>query len=547
LLSGRPAWSALLHVQVKLTPPTSILQLTLIGFSLAVLPLIAALLHTMFRVDELSERIRTSIVTTDQEVQSSRILLSYVLSLERSAAQYLVLRDETVFRRYVDQRSKFRETVNTLLGLGLTGAINQRLKELLDREVEIYSELRKEPAASDAEPGDPRELPPFAELARPLPVEISQAVAKQVEKIEQRASTVQRFLLIQAVALIPLALLIGVTFSILITRPLRAIGSAIRILGTGSFVQPISVKGPQDIRAISDGMEWLRNRLNELDTQKLMFLQHVSHELKTPLTAIREGVELLHDGVVGELTEDQAEVAAILRMNSKQLQKQIEDLLKFNMALSQVTLTQRSPIRLRSTVEKALENHRMVVLARGLEIDLRPSDATVLGDQEQIRTVIDNLVSNAVNYSPDGGRIRIHLTPTAESVALDVYDQGPGVAPDERKRVFEAFYQGKHRREGPVKGTGLGLAIGERYAALHGGKIEILDSPRGAHFRLTLPLAIASAERQAADSSMSRRSTGRSMATGPGEFGATTKAGGLGAASAPPSLERKAGQDRLLN
>ena len=500
---------------MKLNPPTSILQLTLIGFSLAVVPLIAALLHTMFRVDALSERIRTSIVTTDQAVQSSRILLSHVLSLERSAAQFLVLRDATVLQRYKEQRAKFLETVSSLLTLDLTSGTVERLHELVQRERAIYAELLKDPPQQDAEPGNPHDLPPFAELARPLPFEISQTVAKQVEKIEQRTYAVQRLLLIQAVALIPLALLVGVTFSILITRPLTEIGKAIRRLGAGDFVRPIRVKGPQDIRTISDGLEWLRNRLNELDAQKVMFLQHVSHELKTPLTAIREGVELLNDGVVGELTEDQAEVAAILRTNSKQLQKQIEDLLKFNMALAQVSLVQRSPVHLRSIVEKAIENHRLVVLSRGLEIDLQLSDAIIVGDEEQIRTIVDNLVSNAINYSPDGGTITVRLTPSHEMVVLDVLDQGPGIDPAERKSVFEAFYQGRSRRKGPVKGTGLGLAIGDRYAALHRGRIEIVDSRRGAHFRLTLPRPPPSARQHESKTVYVHSPTGKGVAEGP--------------------------------
>jgi signal transduction histidine kinase len=107
------------------------------------------------------------------------------------------------------------------------------------------------------------------------------------------------------------------------------------------------------------------------------------------------------------------------------------------------------------------------------------------------------LVSNAINYSPDGGRITVRLERSKGGVVLDVLDQGPGIPPAERKRVFEAFYQGKGQRKGPVKGTGLGLALGERYVSLHRGKIEILSSQRGAHFRLTLPLGRPGEESEA--------------------------------------------------
>ena len=291
--------------------------------------------------------------------------------------------------------------------------------------------------------------------------------------------------------LIPLALVVAIIFSVVITRPLRKIGQAVRRLGRGDFSQPIHVSGPQDIRQISEHMEWLRNRLNDLDRQKMLFLQHVSHELKTPLTAIREGAELLNDGIAGELTEEQATVTGILCSSSHELQKQIENLLKFNRALAQLPSETGVPIRLRDTVEQAIEGFHLTLLSRGLEIETKLLNVVVFGNDEEIRTIVDNLVSNAINYSPDGGTVSVHLSSDGDCAVLDVIDQGPGIDEVERHRVFEAFYQGKTRRKGHIKGTGLGLALSQQFSALHGGKIEILDSSPGAHFRLTIPLQLA--------------------------------------------------------
>jgi two-component system, NtrC family, sensor histidine kinase GlrK len=475
---------------VKLNLHTSILQLALIAFFLAVLPLIAALLHTIVRVDALSQQLRSSIVNTDQAVQSSRILLSDVLALERSAAQYIVLRDITVLDRYKEQRAKFNESITTLLDLDLNPEVVERLVRLRAREREIFAMVLREPPEKEGEPGHPEQLPAFAELARPLPIEISQTVAKSVENIERKTFHVQRLLFIHAVALIPLALVVAITASVRITRPLREIGDAIRRLGDGDFAQPIHVSGPQDIREISESMEWLRSRLNELDRQKLLFLQHVSHELKTPLTVIRTGAELLNDGVVGNLNEEQAEVTDIIRANSQQLQKQIEDLLNFNRALAKLPSAEGVPLRLRDTVEKSIESYRLPLLSHGLQIETELANIEVTGDREEIRAVVDNLISNAINNSPDGGTVSVVLKSDGKWAILDVKDQGPGIDLSERNRVFEAFYQGKTVRKGHVKGTGLGLALSRQYAALHRGKIEILDSSVGAHFRLKIPSRI---------------------------------------------------------
>jgi len=479
-----------LRAVVKLNLPTSILQLTLIGFFLAVLPLIAALLHTIVRVDALSQRIRANIVNTDQAVQSSRILLSNVLALERSAAQYIVLRDQSILDRYEEQQVQFNEIVTSLLSLDLNREIVKCLTDLKAREREIFAALLREAPTEEDEPGNPGQLPTLAELARPLPIEISQTIARRVEKIEEKAFKVQRLLFIQAVALIPLALVVAVTSSVIITRPLREIGQAIRRLGDGDFTQPIHVSGPQDIRKISKCMEWLRERLNDLDRQKVLFLQHVSHELKTPLAVRREGAELLNEGIVGDLTKEQAEVAEILCSNSQRLQKQIEDLLQFNRALSQLPSTIGVPIRLRDTVKKCIESYRLPLLSRGLEIETELSDVVIIGDKEEMRTVVDNLISNAINHSPDDGTVSVYLNSDGKSAILDVKDEGPGIDSSERHRVFEAFYQGKTVRKGHIKGTGLGLALSQRFVTLHGGNISILDSRRGAHFQLKIPLRL---------------------------------------------------------
>jgi two-component system sensor histidine kinase GlrK len=111
---------------------------------------------------------------------------------------------------------------------------------------------------------------------------------------------------------------------------------------------------------------------------------------------------------------------------------------------------------------------------------------------EKVRTIVDNLVSNAVKYSPRSAPIVVSLAVDGGYAVLDVIDRGPGIDPQERERIFDSFYQGAAPVDGRVKGSGLGLAIAREYALAHGGRIEVrdrADGERGAHFRLSLPLA----------------------------------------------------------
>ena len=118
-------------------------------------------------------------------------------------------------------------------------------------------------------------------------------------------------------------------FATLIARPIRQLDLAIRQMGSADFTHAIKVTGPQDLRYVGQRLEWLRGRLSELEQQQAQFLRHVSHELKTPLTAVREGAELLRDDVGGKLTPEQRDIVRIVRDNTLSLQQLIEDLLAY--------------------------------------------------------------------------------------------------------------------------------------------------------------------------------------------------------------------------
>jgi two-component system sensor histidine kinase GlrK len=126
--------------------------------------------------------------------------------------------------------------------------------------------------------------------------------------------------------------------------------------------------------------------------------------------------------------------------------------------------------------------------SKNLSLNLSASDLQIEADENKIEVIIDNLLSNAIKFSPAGGTIRVQLRRRGSDAVIDFMDEGPGISPEERGRVFEPFYLGNTVYTGPVKGTGLGLAIVREYATVHQGSAEIIDdgSP-GAHLRVILP------------------------------------------------------------
>ncbi len=248
------------------------------------------------------------------------------------------------------------------------------------------------------------------------------------------------------------------------------------------------VRGPQDLELLGERLDWMRLRLLALEEQKTLFLQNISHELKTPLTSIREGADLLAEGVLGELNDRQRNVAKILLSNSIELQKRIEDLLNYSAIQTGKSSLTWQKLGLGRILDTVLHDHSLALMNKSIEIDLSCPDISFEGDEQKIRIVVDNLLSNAIKYSPKGGRISISARSEGGKVSIEVSDSGPGIDPGDASRIFDPFYQGRVRPEGHVKGTGLGLSIAREYVREHGGNLELLDHPgSGSQFRITLP------------------------------------------------------------
>lgn len=474
---------------MKFYRPKSILHLILIGFSLVALPLIVALVIATVSVDRLVSQSQHTLLQSVLVTQGSQVLVEAITAMERNARQYQVLGDKVLFDVYEENHAKFVDTARTLEVLELEDKQRNLLDEMHVTEDEIHVTLATYPY--DA-PETTEVLAGFSELAQTaqqILLNNQDLISRGVEQIQGNAEKVQRTLAIQAIALVPAALLLTVFFTVLITRPIKQIDRAIHQLGDGQFNTSAIVTGPRDLEQLGERLGWLRNRLLELEQEKTRFIQHISHELKTPLTAIREGTELMNEQIVGELNNQQREIVGILRDNSQHLQKLIEDLLNFSIMRTRASTIFRSQVELKAVIEVVLEDHKVALLSRKLDLQLSLQPVSLNADREKLRILVDNLVSNAIKYSPDGGSLRVMLFNRDDKVIIEVADSGPGIPDAERERVFEAFYQGAPADKGHVRGTGLGLSIAMEYAQAHGGKISVVNSGKaGACFQVVLPL-----------------------------------------------------------
>ncbi|HEX6006885.1 MAG TPA: HAMP domain-containing sensor histidine kinase, partial [Burkholderiales bacterium] len=260
--------------------------------------------------------------------------------------------------------------------------------------------------------------------------------------------------------------------------------------GSGELGVPVNVSGPEDLQYLGERLDWMRRRLLDLEQQKNRFLRHVSHELKTPLTAVREGAELLSEEVVGKLEPRQREIAEILRHNSIELQRLIEDLLSYSASqFHKVTLDLR-PVQIRRVIDRVADDLALALGAKDLRLEVTTDSVTLNADFEKLRIILDNLMSNAIKFSPAGGTILVTARVIGGYLEIDVADEGPGIPHADRAHVFDPFYQGKQAVDALVKGTGIGLSVVKEYTQAHGGTVEALDrgTRPGALLRVRLPL-----------------------------------------------------------
>jgi len=471
--------------------PRSFLKFILLGFLLVSLPLVYALAELILSLDRLESQGRQEVLQAAQAGRTSRQLYEQATTLERVARQQLILEDAALLDEYGRLREEFRLTTQQLGALPLEPSGQAVLEKLADRESRLHKLLLSpQPGpdvANDVADGYAR----LVDEAQSMLSSSNQLTQRAIERLQETATQGREKWLYVGLATVAIAIALAIVFATLIARPIRQLDLAIRQMGSADFTHTITVTGPQDLRYVGQRLEWLRSRLSELEEQQTRFLRHVSHELKTPLTAVREGAELLRDDVGGKLTPEQRDIVRIVRDNTLSLQKLIENLLAYQQSRA-MEPTAVGPVALPDIVNRVVREQRLAALGRMITVDAKVRPATVIGDLEKLRTIVDNLLSNAIKYSPRNATVQLAVGVKDGYAVLDVIDEGRGVAPADRTRIFESFYQGPAPVDGRVKGSGLGLAIAREYAHAHGGRIEVasrVDGRSGAWFRLSLPLA----------------------------------------------------------
>src|SRR5690348_8788480 len=349
-------------------------------------------------LDRLESQGRQEVVQAAQAGRTSRLLYEQATTLERIARQHLILEDSALLEEYAKLREEFRQTATQLASLPLEPGSQETLEKLTKRETELHQLLTAPRRGSEVSDEIADGYSKLVDAAQTMLAASNQLTQRAIERLQETATQGREKWIYVGLATVGIAIALAIVFATLISRPIRQLDLAIRQMGSADFTHAISVTGPQDLRYVGQRLEWLRGRLSELEEQQARFLRHVSHELKTPLTAVREGAELLRDDVGGKLTTEQRDIVRIVRDNTLSLQKLIEDLLAYlqTRAMEPATL---GPVALADVVRRVAREQKLAAFARMISVEGDMQPAMVIGDAERLRTIVDNLLSNAIKYS----------------------------------------------------------------------------------------------------------------------------------------------------
>ncbi|MGQ9888750.1 MAG: sensor histidine kinase [Aggregatilineales bacterium] len=270
-----------------------------------------------------------------------------------------------------------------------------------------------------------------------------------------------------------------------IANPLQHIARAASAVARGDYDQRVPISGPPEVRAVAESFNRMSAAVQASQTAQRDFVANVSHDLKTPLTSIQGYSQAIVDGAA----PDPVEAARIIYEEAGRLNRLVVELTDLARLQDGSFSMRMAPLEIGQIVASVAQRLAIVADKAGLTLTVETAPTPeVNGDGDRLAQVITNLISNAIKYTPRGGRVWVRTQASNGSVEVTVQDTGIGIPPEELPRIFERFYQ-VDRARGPQRGTGLGLAIAQEIAQAHGGRLTATSNGpnTGATFTLWLP------------------------------------------------------------
>ncbi|MDK2744596.1 MAG: HAMP domain-containing protein [Nitrospira sp.] len=434
-------------------------------------------------------------------VESAKRLLGSVYAQLNSEKKFLATKDQTFLTNLTEEVDEFQRNLqllqnqeNSTQGLKLLRETGDLLQERLRLFRDEFQKAKGRSRQAILEYETKRDAL-MDQMSASIQSYIDlHEVRVSVGVSESRSSAAQAEAVTEQLVLVALVFGLGLAgiASYTILRPLRQLQGHIKQIGQGNFGTSLQIKAPAELRDLVDTVNWMGRKLQEIDDMKTEFLAHVSHELRTPMASIQEGTHLLLDEIPGPLVQEQRTTLRIMADSSRRLIHLINTILDLSKMEAGMMEYRIVPVDLHRIAEISINKVRLLADSKHVQLVLESvgERAWVKADASRLEQVLDNLLSNALKFSPEGGVVKVHMNPDLQAGVLEVSvsDTGPGIAPEDLPHIFERFYQGRTKVK-QTAGSGLGLALAKKVVEAHGGRIWIeSEKGKGATVRFILRL-----------------------------------------------------------
>ena len=459
-------------------------------------------LYALFQLRQLTALSANMATRHYPAIESAKHLLIVLYAQLNSEKKYLAVRDTTFLKHFDEEVEEFQRGFQTLQAQEVSPQGIRLLTDIKHMQQErlmiLHTELEKGASSPISRSLDyegrrdalmDRISATLQEFINHHETGISVGVSRSRESSAQAESVTEQLVLLVIVFGITLAGFASYT----VLRPLRQLQSHIKQIGQGNFRTSLNIRAPSELRDLVDAVNWMGKKLQELDDMKGEFLAHVSHELRTPMASIQEGTHLLLDEIPGPLSQEQRTTLRIMADSTRRLITLISTILDLSKMEAGMMEYRIVPTDIKRVTDMSVSKVQLLADAKHVQLLLEApvQRVWVKADAFRIEQVLDNLLSNALKFSSEGGIVKVLMKSDQKTGVLEVSvtDGGPGIQAEDLPYIFERFYQGRTKAKHATPGSGLGLALAKKVVEAHGGRIWIeSEAKKGTTVRFVLPL-----------------------------------------------------------
>jgi len=454
----------------------------LIGYLILIILVIAMGAYTFYQMGQVSKVTQSILTINNQMLDYSEKLLDLIYSQVRYEKKFIISKDEIFYNEFLRLRNDFDRYLGEMTQLADFSPADLSLKKVKEFSQNYQSLVHEE--AGYLKAGYPDSYLSFNQKKE----EATQSIISEIEKVKTsiRENATGKIKILHEIGMklrqmgmvmtgvfIITGILVSLFINRSITAPISILKKKTKEIGQGNFQGNLNLYSPPELAELAGAFNLMCNKLSELDKMKSDFFSFITHELRTPLSSIKMGMDLLRDGTEGPVTEGQKELLTVIEKESYRLIGLVNSLLDLSKMEAGMMSFHLRPQPIAPLIDQTIRELGPLVDSKKiiLEIMVKEGLPIIKIDSERILQALRNIIGNAVKFTPEGGRVKVFARSADHGVEVSIADTGPGIPKENLITIFEKFQQAITDRKLQTQGTGLGLAIAKQIITHHGGKI----------------------------------------------------------------------------